>query len=855
MRRNLVPPILVTLLLLAPIVGAFTFSGIDAEEQSLFQLSSGDADRWVFTDVVQQSGSQVRLFWVADGGTTTGLVTSTYDLGASSGGAETAIDAGYSTLSPTQTSGVDAVRIGNVFFGCYWNADTADTIKWFRSDNAGATWVTGDVDATTGKQIGNCKSLYFNATTWVVVWDDQTDTRIYHARTTDAGGAWTKTTVVDTAGLTHESLSLAARNSTDYALTYSQGTPGNFCLTTVGGTSWSCSVVNANMGAGVSLSFIEGDTWSIAYCELSSNDIKHTTNTNDGTGSWPSSTVVSGTECFADDPLELRVNPDDADERFVHWNGGGGSTAATGFRTSTDGGTVWSSTDTCDVSGTITAPSTTNGGGNLALLSSGIAAWTVRGTAGGGTAFIAGCYATVTDPILGADALIAVVDLIGMDVDRFGDTVITKHIGQNAKTWTGGTLGTLGTADTDCDAVDHVMSTTAGVAYIKCEPANDPDFIYVRGPTLEPLSYPGCDHCNGEISLEGFSSAGGDGVQQIGEIIEFPIDQSNQRDPGFLGADVRLVAFAFSSTGGKIGANFFANRGGGLEDIRLTVERTFPTATVLNQLCSWTFAGTEYVGGTQSSSTTHVYEVRLSGAGSELTGEMIGPIVFPAGRGIGCGQDKVLVGLTDQSTVRLYDIDTGLEVWTKTGVDSPTSRGVALSDDAKWAAYKDGDVIKILNALTGTETGSVTVPSGTWHSMKMDATGQNLWVATDDFLARYRIVPFTTVTDVAPSGGTEDVPPEDEADFLGGQGAVIGDALGVGEFGGNIFMGFIMIAFVAIGSLLTFRNLFAAAIGAVLGFALAWGFGYFDVVTVFALVVICAVILGLRLFRGSSGEA
>lgn len=188
----------------------------------------------------------------------------------------------------------------------------------------------------------------------------------------------------------------------------------------------------------------------------------------------------------------------------------------------------------------------------------------------------------------------------------------------------------------------------------------------------------------------------------------------------------------------------------------------------------------------------------------------------------------------------------------------------------QFGVYVDGTEGVIVNVTGGAieEVGRITLPSGTFHSIRMDRLGQNVWVATTTTIARFEVTNITTIDPINTPGDEDPVVPGDGDGLFGGSGAEVGEAISVGAFGGNLFLGAILMGLIAYGVGTGYGNVsdsgstmprafrlnpWAAAVGAAMGFLVAWGFGFFSTAVVFSMVVLIGMIVGLRLWVGSRG--
>lgn len=495
--------------------------------------------------------------------------------------------------------------------------------------------------------------------------------------------------------------------------------------------------------------------------------------------------------------------------------------------------------------------------------------------------------------VIAATESVAVTNLVGFDVNPLGTTAVARFGtgGDTVGTYDAVSLTAAATTfDTECNRVDGVMATYQGdhVAFIDCDAIADPTSLMVRTGSMSVPTFPGCDECDDVILLNGFSASGGDNTKEIGQLKDYPVDQSNNHP--VLGFGRRQVAWGYSATGtsGIIGVNAFTRAEADVD------ERNFDEVQWSNIESPEDFCvgldpeSDYYVAAVGDQSSTKFYNADLTtdplgSTANELQVALsdeptILSSAFNNAIGVSCGQRLIVIAKT--TTVAVVEFD-GTLVATKTVASNTDARNVAISEvfnintgsECTWGtancvafvAYRDGASVKVAWANNLTEVASLTPPAGTWHSMSMDRTAQNVWIATDDFINRYEIITTTTGDPVSPQGGVD---PGDE----GGPTSPLFDTSGLdgllGSFGANLLFGVITIGLVGVGvgtgggyaleqnqgGRLKW-NWGAALGGAVLGFFLAWAFGFFTTGVVFGIVVMAAIVLGLRLWFGRGASS
>lgn len=475
----------------------------------------------------------------------------------------------------------------------------------------------------------------------------------------------------------------------------------------------------------------------------------------------------------------------------------------------------------------------------------------------------------VQDPpaaTLSAAESIAVVNLSGFDVNPLGTTVIARTSGDFIRTYEAQSLTAATVSyDGDCNRADGVMSSYQGdlVAFIKCDGTADPTDLFIRTsalgvPTSDDLD--GCDFCDNEISLSGFSSAGGDGAGEIGQIESFPIDYSNFDNPGF-GVDRREVMWAFTALGGtaqegKVGVNLFRAINN-LPDERYTKEVQFTNLDGTDDICVGRVGEQYYLAAVEDTSSTKIYPLSIVGSDGHSTNFGAGSTPFGTasivsgangGLGIGCAGEKLIVQTA--STTAVVD-RSGVMDWSR-GIVATVSRGVAISDaftigsaptTYRYVAYKDGANVKVADAANGDELAQFPIAAGTFKGVAMDRTAQSVWVFTTDFIERFDVHVQTTIVSVPTQGGSA---PGGDGD---GTGGVIGDTVVTsltpvfGGFGAQLVGGVLVIGMFAYGLWEEgSRQKIWAIVGSILGFILAWAFGFLSTGAVFAIIMISGLI-------------
>lgn len=472
-------------------------------------------------------------------------------------------------------------------------------------------------------------------------------------------------------------------------------------------------------------------------------------------------------------------------------------------------------------------------------------------------------------------------------------------------------------------------NTAQLVGFLNCEVGGGAEFLSIRqangdvptaamfadltGETCTPGT--GATECAYNIDLSAFNEPADSGTGQIGQVEDFPIDYSNNEEE--LGFDNRMVAWAMSTqqcdnTGsetycdgtepGDVGLVMFTSRTDVLDSDQFNEDFVnHAAAQDVRDFCLGKDGGSYYLASVVDGVPGRSWPVTFTtGTASDvqLDATILSPASFGNSQlGVACGGGNILV-MGGANTGILYT-RTGVFLDEFTDITTGPARGVAISHEfvggfdpdtelhgttcttstegtgncVQYGVIIDtGSTQGVIVNLTGgsiVEVGRITLPGGTFKSVEIDRTAQNVWVATTTTIARFAVSTVTTIDPVSVVPGGETPTPIDTGDGLfAGSGASIGSAFGVGAFGGNLFLGALLMGIVAYGVGTSYGNVmdtqtmtprflrvnpWAAAIGAAIGFLVAWGFGFFSTAVVFSLVALVAMIVGIRLWTSRGG--
>ena len=462
---------------------------------------------------------------------------------------------------------------------------------------------------------------------------------------------------------------------------------------------------------------------------------------------------------------------------------------------------------------------------------------------------------------------ISVSGLVGFDVDRTGGLIITREgSGTTVSTYSALSLANLASTSTaDCSRSDGVMAIASMVMYVQCTAGNVVDSLEIKGPTLgAPTWPPGCDFCPDSIGIADYDH---DEVREVKDLIRFPIDRSEGfSDSSFFSSGRADAAWGFSTEDNFVGVMTHTARDDSA-DGQFTASVAYGTGVGAEQLCVGQLSeGAEpYMTAVDTASPTRSWDLDFSIGASggfpvgelevELANALIYTSAYGSAAGVDCAGNRVAVsldrGASDEILV-FQKTDGGL-LWRTTlgDVAAAVVRGVTISGNAEFVAYVSeqsagtATEAKVAYASNGTVIMTVTPPSGLFHSMSIDHTGANLWIATTTLINRYDISIATgasgTIPTGPPAGVNGDVPV-----VFGGQ-----EVAGLGGFGTNLFLGVMMVAGMTVTmagapSMVAERQLgfnrFLAIIGAILGVLLAWAFGLFSNGVIFTIVVLAGLV-------------
>lgn len=319
----------------------------------------------------------------------------------------------------------------------------------------------------------------------------------------------------------------------------------------------------------------------------------------------------------------------------------------------------------------------------------------------------------------------------------------------------------------------------------------------------------------------------------LGQIRDFPIDYSSNDQQSGTTLDRRHIAWAWASQQCANTGNepYCDGTEPGLVGVAmLSFQTLFPddfnqdavehhADQNVDDFCLGLDDGNYYLASVVAGQPSHTWTVTFdatSGPSGEALDASISnnPSSFGiSGFGVACGGGQILYQ-NGNSAIQLRErTGTFIDEITLTGGDN---RGVAISEEfissngtapgetcttalagtnncVQYGVYYDtvNSEGVVLNLTGGNmvETGRFDIPSGTFHSIRMDRLAKYVWVATSTTIAMFEVTPVTTVVPVDQPGDSEDgedgVPGDADgdgvADGLEEFGQMIGQLFGVDD--------------------------------------------------------------------------
>src|ERR1041385_8343036 len=283
-------------------------------------------------------------------------------------------------------------------------------------------------------------------------------------------------------------------------------------------------------------------------------------------------------------------------------------------------------------------------------------------------------------------------------------------------------------------------------------------------------------------------------TSQIGNIAAVPISWKQGFNPSGLVAKNVYVGFAYSTiTSGNVGF-WVIKQVNQNPDFSCGYELPFvPGGTTIAQICTMhytnmtapssnDFSGDFIIAGGNNAagriwqmSVHNLFTTSGEAQPPILNMEAVGPTLRPNLKAVGCMNSNDVITQGSDSTIQRMHIFPGLDYTTPTyingkphyshtavvgtaawsgipGYSTGINRALAVSQEGNWFAYlKDATTAIVANATNGKTLAYVTMPSGTFESMKLGRNGQTLYIATTTTIARFDIHATTTITALSPN--------------------------------------------------------------------------------------------------------
>lgn len=794
-----------------------------------------------------------------------------------------------------------------LMYGCYAASTSAVPLTFAKSTNGGALWSTVAVSATNAR---NCDVETFDGSHYAMVWSNGTATDWVVSLSSDGGQTWPVTYLVEaeTAGQTAANgVSVMAWSDTEYTALISDPDTSNFnsCSTSNSGVTWTCSAGVIATAFTINKERFNDDyyfTWTGRATGSDTAGFGFQGGINDGLAKTNAYDVSDGgsSVCASDIAVFTSERVGVALVKCV-----ASASAALVFAESFDSGASGSwAVETIAV-----APFTPNDatafsvGAAYSDTGDVFAQWqfqTADGTTCGvadGDAVVERCfyaYSNTGETSVGAAATALVTNLVGFDVDRIGTNVIARtNSGTHVRTFIPDTLTEAANVDTECTGAgsrvfaEHFQGKNPLVAYVMCD-TGDPTHLHIRTGSLQVPSSQVLNNADpgaATIALNDGSSTfgpGGDDLGELDEVASFPIDYSEEHR----GTDTNgawYLAWGWTSrttTGnneGLAGVNSFTNRqapAGAADSRRFSIVQA--SSSLPTGYCTGMDGDTPYMAvGTNEGTKIYVLTPNFEDVGTLQHDALNFTITLQSTRNVpsgdvACGAGFVVVQETNNVHVRHRNGTTVANIPFTTpkacmAISERATNGIhfAYCNENTWEVRQLYDADEV---FTNVKLGEGVTPTGTIVGGEADRAMQDYYIGTSTQIVRFRLG-GGVVEEASTSGGEVVVPDTDGGGLFGGSGATIGAAFGTGAFGGNLFLGAVLMGIVAYGVGTGYGNTegtrsgnralrvnpWAAAVGGVVGFLMAWGFGFFSTAVVFSLVALVGIVIGVRVWVSRGG--
>lgn len=763
------------------------------------------------------------------------------------------------------TNSLDIVAVtDNVVIACFED-ETGDDIYFARSGNAGVLWSV--VAVSTTDTLEACSLTYFSNTNYLVTWYDVVGTNIRGSLSTDSGATWGTPFTIDPSdrSASLERGPLVVRGSSTNAVLVSAVATTNAvltCRTQNTGSTWACNTIPgatiSASGSPVGVASATATEYAVIYSPGStalnwcfSNDVA----VSWGCGQAATLTVTSRSA----DIVWLGVDENSWGVAFVDYTAT--SNDVLWWTQTTDGGSWSEKEDVVDL-GAVASPSAVE-----------VSADFSQGVVTLGYQYDLSLSLSTSDPTIGestatfseqealaATASVSVTGLVGFDVDPTGSGLIARlESGERVSSYDprgSGTLTLRGTrAVTDCTGTtfeDMVTASDIALALVVCDAVdNRPKFFSIRGFDMNEYDFPGdcdpADDCLDDINFQdGCTFDDEEVVGQLDDLTVVPLDYSYITQSELAADDSRAVALAYTTTNGFVGVFEYTTVQGFDE---CNEERRAYAANTPEQLSVWqpsVSSDETYLAVADPSAPVKVFVYNPQIVSGELDGTLSAGfnIGVTGAVGVSCTARTCLT-VTEAGSVRMLYIDNGTNVFPSFTVAAPKDSGVALSAGGEFFAVMNGADVLLGWTANGTVFGTLTGPSGTFHSVKVRDDFSEAWIATSTTISYYDIdTAFDEVTGGCVGGDCVPAPttPAAGEGLFGNAGVNIGSSIGTGPFGGNMLLAVLLCSLTTAAGGASLHRLkigtAGAIIGLIAGFMLSWAFNFLSLEAVVTIVVL-----------------
>lgn len=383
--------------------------------------------------------------------------------------------------------------------------------------------------------------------------------------------------------------------------------------------------------------------------------------------------------------------------------------------------------------------------------------------------------------------------LTGFDVDPTGTTAIVRYDSGGSSyvaTYPAQGLGATATAtkDTTCGSMTgRVRSLVTNVMYLDC---GGSDFLEIDSSVLGPPNVPPACPSQDDTQWDDLDDGDLDEVSDVSDISDFRILTPRYDAVVQDGSGCSVFGYVILGTNdGRVGLrtiNFLALGSGSVTDLGEYSSVPFAaTNQPVTKLCGSIFdtadTGTEsnvFIVAADTTTSTVIFEA--VGAPARLQAYRTLGGGLGSANAVACSAgSKALIA--SGSGIYNFDIANGTSTQLFAGTVDLEANGLVMSLDGKWGGYipvSTGSIV-LFHASNGTVVGEVPRPSGAFRALRMDSTGQNLWVATATAVNRYEIFTATTGTPVA----SPDLCPETNTVVIGCVNSGAGSSTGAGGDG------------------------------------------------------------------------